>query len=678
MKLFPFLSFSFSLYIGFSLPFLSQGYVGKISHLCTFKTPFSGAVMNGEGMHNGLKNRRQTLKMSDPNINVITKYKSFFDRENINEIMEKINTHQLSDIYINKNYPEIVAVDAKVDVPTDVLNYHLSTDVNPLLLQEIVNKAFENKVLIHFADFNDINGFFAFISKIPDFIIPFFIGTFILNFIRNIILSLTRGGGPGMNQFGGGGGGNPFPFNSQFEVQSIKPNVTLDQWAGSPEVKEECEEVINYVYNKELYQSAGAEMPKGILLEGPPGTGKTMIAKAIATETNSNFIAVSSSAFVEVFVGVGAQKVRNLFEEARRNKPCVIFIDEIDAVGKQRGGSGFRTNGNDEQEQTLNQLLFEMDGFNDNEDILVLAATNRKEVLDAALLRPGRFDRIIKVPLPDKYSREKILENYLKRKRVDPSVNVTFLAELTNGYSGADIKNLVNEAAILTVKQNSAVLTEESLLSALEKSMIGLVKKNYTAPYETRARVAYHETGHALLVYLYPQYFDLQKVSIQSTYNGAGGYTMFMEKPEIQENGLYTKDILKKRLIITLGGKAAESIMYGDNFVSLGAREDLKQANGLANQMIGTFGMGDQLEVFSVNEEKQLRNIYSETFKTEIDAESLDLVREAYEEAKTLLKKHKEKLIAFSHILMNKTNLYQKDMEKVFSVQGNDTMIRDL
>ena len=632
-----------SLYIGFSLSFISQGYITRIHS----------------------QNHMPSLKMNDPNMDIITKYKSYFIQENVNEIMEKINTHQLSDIYINKNYPEIVAIDSNVNVPTDILNYHLSNDINPLLLQQVVNKAFENKVLIHFVDFNDIDRFLAVLSKIPNYIIPFLGGVFIINFIRNIILSITIGGeGYGLNQL---------PFNNQFEVQISKPNVSLDSWAGSPEVKEECLEVINYVYNKELYESVGAEMPKGILLEGPPGTGKTMIAKAIATETKSNFISVSSSEFVEVFVGVGAQKVRNLFEEARKNKPCVIFIDEIDAVGKQRGGSGFRTNGNDEQEQTLNQLLFEMDGFNDNEDILVLAATNRKEVLDAALLRPGRFDRIIKVPLPDKYSREKILENYLKRKRVEPSVNIPFLAELTNGYSGADIKNLVNEAAIMTVKQNSIILTQETLLYALEKSIVGLVKKNYTASYETRARVAYHETGHAMLVYIYHQYFDLQKVSIQSTYNGAGGYTMFMEKTEIQEGGLYTKDLLKKRLIITLGGKAAESIMYGDNYVSQGAREDLKQANDLANQMIGTFGMGDQLEVFSLNEEKQLRNIYSETFKSEIDSESLDLVRDAYQEAKTLLKKHKEKLIAFSHILMDKTNLYQKDMEKVFSFSFNDT-----
>jgi len=417
------------------------------------------------------------LQMNDPNINIITKYKSFFDKENINEIMTKIKAHELSDIYINKNYPELVAVDVpSPGTPYDIINYHLSTDLNPIVTQQIVNKAFDNNVQIHFEDFNDANQFLSLISKIPDFIIPFFAFSILFSFVRGIFLSF-RGGSPGsgpgsrngFNQFGGGGG---FPFNNRFQIQATKPNVTLDQWAGSPEVKEECQEVINYIYNKELYKLAGAEMPKGILLEGPPGTGKTMIAKAIATQTNSNFISVSSSEFVEVFVGVGAQKVRNLFEEARRNRPCVIFIDEIDAVGKQRGGAGFRSNGNDEQEQTLNQLLFEMDGFNDNQDLLVLAATNRKEVLDAALLRPGRFDRIIKVPLPDKYSREKILENYLKTKKVDQRVNVTFLAELTNGFSGADIKNLVNEAAIFTAKQNTTILLKEYFIYALEMGHI--------------------------------------------------------------------------------------------------------------------------------------------------------------------------------------------------------------
>lgn len=612
--------------------------------------------------------RSSLLRMVDPNVKTIIQYKSFFQKESINQLIEDIKNHQFQDLYINKNYGDIVGVDLPMeDSPMELIHYHLTSDMNPLISQKIVDQAFENNLPIHFADFNPPNPVWEILVHAPDYVIPFLAITLVLRIVFSLFSSFNNNSGSNPGSRNGMGPFGAFPFQSQFKVQNTKPNVTLDSWAGSPEVKEEVQEVISYKYNKELYQSVGAEMPKGILLEGPPGTGKTMIAKAIATETNSNFISVSSSEFVEIFVGVGAQKVRNLFEEARRNKPCVIFIDEIDAVGKQRGGSGFRSNGNDEQEQTLNQLLFEMDGFNDNEDILVLAATNRKEVLDSALLRPGRFDRIIKVPLPDRYSREKILENYLIGKKVDESVNIGLLAELTNGYSGADIKNLINEAAIFTAKSNLTVLQEESLLYALEKSMIGLVKKNYTAPYEVKARVAYHESGHALLAYLFPEYFDLQKISIQATYSGAGGYTVFMEKPEIQEGGLYTKDILKKRLIVSLGGKAAESLMYGDKYVSLGAREDLKQANSLAGQMINSFGMGDQLEVFSANEEKQFRNVYSETIKTIIDEESLNLVVDAFEEAKELLEKHKEQFIALSHLLMNETNLYKKDVQKVFS-----------
>ena len=612
--------------------------------------------------------RSSLLRMVDPNVKAIIQYKSFFQKESINQLIEDIKNHQFQDLYINKNYGDIVGVDLPMeDAPMELIHYHLTSDMNPLISQKIVDQAFENNLPIHFADFNPPNPVWEIIVHAPDYVIPFLAITLVLRIVFSLFSSFNNSSGSNQGSRNGMGPFGVFPFQNQFKIQTIKPNVTLDSWAGSPEVKEEVQEVISYRYNKELYQSVGAEMPKGILLEGPPGTGKTMIAKAIATETNSNFISVSSSEFVEIFVGVGAQKVRNLFEEARRNKPCVIFIDEIDAVGKQRGGSGFRSNGNDEQEQTLNQLLFEMDGFNDNEDILVLAATNRKEVLDTALLRPGRFDRIIKVPLPDRYSREKILENYLIGKKVDESVNIGLLAELTNGYSGADIKNLINEAAIFTAKSNLTVLQEESLLYALEKSMIGLVKKNYTAPYEVRSRVAYHESGHALLAYLFPEYFDLQKISIQATYSGAGGYTVFMEKPEIQEGGLYTKDILKKRLIVSLGGKAAESLMYGDKYVSLGAREDLKQANSLAGQMINSFGMGDQLEVFSANEEKQFRNVYSETIKTVIDEESLNLVVDAFEEAKELLEKHKEQFIALSHLLMNETNLYKKDVQKIFS-----------
>jgi cell division protease FtsH len=256
---------------------------------------------------------------------------------------------------------------------------------------------------------------------------------------------------------GNGFGGSPmgpfgFPSNQKNNEQFVKPNVSLSSWAGSPEVIEECKEVISYIEKKELFKEIGAEMPKGILLEGPPGTGKTLLAKAIATETNSTFISMSGSEFVELFVGMGASRVRDLFDSARENRPCIIFIDEIDAVGRQRG-AGINM-ANDEREQTLNQLLYEMDGFNDNEDIVVLAATNRRDVLDQALLRPGRFDRIIRVPVPDKFSREKILEVYLKGKKLENTFDVSSIAELTDGFSGAELKNLVNEAAIISAKNN--------------------------------------------------------------------------------------------------------------------------------------------------------------------------------------------------------------------------------
>ena len=320
------------------------------------------------------------------------------------------------------------------------------------------------------------------------------------------------------------------------------------------------------------------------------------MAKAIATETNSTFISISGSEFVEIFVGVGASRVRELFDSARQNTPCIIFIDEIDAVGRQRGAGVNMAN--DEREQTLNQILYEMDGFNNNEDIVVMAATNRKDVLDQALLRPGRFDRIIKIPLPDRFSREKILDFYLRSKKLEKPFDISSIAELTDGFSGAELKNLINEAAILSARNNYTMIQEEYIFESFEKMVVGLIKKNATVAPATRERVAIHEVGHTLLTLLFDEYFVFQKASILPTYNGAGGYTIFSEKPEIKEGGLYTKDMLKKRLMIAMGGKAAETIVYGREYVSLGAVEDLRQANKLAQRMVGNFGMGDSLEVF--------------------------------------------------------------------------------
>ena len=468
---------------------------------------------------------------------------------------------------------------------------------------------------------------------------------------------------------------NPFEGflgNAKKEVTFDKPNVTLESWAGSPEVIEECKEVISYIENKERYKLIGAEMPKGILLEGPPGTGKTLLAKAIASETNSTFISMSGSEFVELFVGMGASRVRDLFDTARENRPSIIFIDEIDAVGRQRG-AGINM-ANDEREQTLNQLLYEMDGFNNNDDIVVMAATNRKDVLDQALLRPGRFDRIIRVALPDKDSREKILGYYLKNKNLDKPFDISSISELTDGFSGAQLKNLINEAAILSAKNNYTVIQEKYVFDAFEKLIVGLIKTNASVSPVTKLRVAIHESGHSLLALQFSDYFDFQKASIQPTYNGAGGYTIFTEKPEIKEGGLYTKDMLKKRLIVSMGGKAAESIYYGNEYVSLGAIQDLKQANGLAKRMIGNFGMGKELEVFfneDVGDDSNpflgrslaLGDKYSENTRHIMDKETLDLVKEAYATAKNILQENKEKLLKFSELLQNNTVIYRRDLD---------------
>jgi len=320
-----------------------------------------------------------------------------------------------------------------------------------------------------------------------------------------------------------------------------------------------------------------------------------------------------------------------------------------------------------------------MDGFNNNEDIVLIAATNRKDVLDQALLRPGRFDRIIRVPLPDKTSREQILSYYLKNKNLDKPFDVSGIAELADGFSGAQLKNLINEAAIISARNNYTIIQEKYIFDAFEKLIVGLIKNNSTSSPSTKLRVALHESGHALLALKFNEYFEFQKVSIQPTYNGAGGYTIFTEKPEIKEGGLYTKDMLKKRLIITMGGKAAESIYYGNDFVSLGAIQDLKQANGLAKRMIGNFGMGDKLEVFfneDVSDEstpflgKSLAfgDKYSEQTRLQMDKETLDLVKSAYSSAKEILEENREKLIEFSELLQNSTVIYQTDFFKFISL----------
>ena len=357
--------------------------------------------------------------------------------------------------------------------------------------------------------------------------------------------------------------------------------------------------------------------------------------------------------------------MRNLFDTARKNKPCIIFIDEFDSIGRQRG-VGINM-ANDEREQTLNQLLAEMDGFADNSGILVIAATNRKDVLDSALLRPGRFDRIIKVALPNKTSRRDILDIHAKNKNLSANVDLNQVSELTSGFSGAQLKNLLNEAAIYTARRGEIVIQNQDVLDALEKLVVGLVRKNDTRSEESLRRVAIHEIGHAYLCSKFKEYFDLKKVTIQSTYNGAGGYTLFNERQNISESGLYTKDLYKKQLIVAMGGKAAEYVYYGNEYVSVGAIQDLKQANGLAERMIGNYGMGDLLEPFyNKNIDTMLAqsgDSYSDKTKEAIDKESIKLVNDALDEAKKIILENRSAIdLLVEQLIQNKT-LYGSDFE---------------
>jgi len=605
------------------------------------------------------------------NIDYIQKYSKSFQKESTSNLFKNINDGSVDTIYISPNYLEAYEVD---NINDELNNYH-SVKINPAMVSKLVDKAVDKNVETVFmekpqnvlSEFgNMLDGTFTLVNNL-------FLPILGLILIRNIFFP-PNGNDPMVSNM-------PFsPFNNNNKLNKDKivmqkANISLSSWSGSPEVFEECSEIVSYLKNNTLYKNVGAEIPKGILLEGPPGTGKTLLAKAIASECDANFISVAASEFIELFVGMGASRVRNLFKQAREAKPCIIFIDEIDAVGRQRG-AGVNM-GNDEREQTLNQLLAEMDGFAENDGILVIAATNRKDVLDKALLRPGRFDRIIKVPVPDRDSRKKILELYLSKKNIS-DVRVEDLAEVTGGYSGADLKNIVNEAAILAARKGSNVIKKEDIYNSLEKSIIGLIRRNDTRSFETKERVAVHESGHAFLAAYYDEYFNLQKVSTQSTYNGAGGYTIFGEKPEIQEGGLYTKDLLKKRLSIILGGKAAEFIFYGEEQVSLGATQDLKQANSLAQRMIGNFGMGNELEVFYnenldsdanpfLGRSLSSGSKYSDNTKFIIDKEALKLVVEAYNEAKNILSVNRKLFLTLVHTLNEKSILFNKEVMDIIS-----------
>merc|ERR1719287_78882 len=409
-------------------------------------------------------------------------------------------------------------------------------------------------------------------------------------------LSRNSGGAGGAGGMGGGPG-NPMGFGkAKAEIQMVPDTgVNFDDVAGCDGAKLELAEVVDFLKQPEVYSANGCRIPRGVILDGPPGTGKTLLAKAVAGEAGVPFISISGSEFVEMFVGVGASRVRDIFGQAKKNAPCIIFIDEIDAVGRQRG-AGF-AGGNDEREQTINQILVEMDGFDGNPGIITIAATNRVDVLDNALLRPGRFDRKITVDLPDYKGRARILGVHARGKPLEPDVDLEAIARRTPGFSGAQLENLMNEAAISAARLDKSTVGWEQIDSAVDRIMVGLEKKGGTAMISQKQNelVAYHEAGHAVLGALMPDYDQVQKITIIPRSNGAGGLTFFAPTDSRLESGMYSRQYLESQLVVALGGRLAEEIIFGEDFVTTGASNDIQQVARISKMMIKQWGMSDKV-----------------------------------------------------------------------------------
>ena len=472
---------------------------------------------------------------------------------------------------------------------------------------------------------------------------------------------------------GGGGGGNAKMMNfgkSRARMSSPDDNkkVTFDKVAGLQEEKEDLVEVVDFLKSPQKYTKVGARIPKGVLLVGPPGTGKTLLAKAVAGEAGVPFFSISGSDFVEMFVGVGASRVRDLFEEGKRHAPCIIFIDEIDAVARQRGtGMG---GGHDEREQTLNQLLVEMDGFGVNEGIIVMAATNRVDILDRAILRPGRFDRKVMVGRPDVKGREEILKVHAKGKPLSEEIDLKQIAQTTAGFTGADLENLLNEAAILAAKDERIYLKQDDIKRAFVKVGIGAEKKSHIISEKEKKITAYHEAGHAILFHVLPDVGPVYSVSIIPT-GGAGGYTMPLPERDEMYN---TKGKMLQDITVSLGGRVAEEEVFDD--ITTGASQDIKQATGLAKSMVVKFGMSDEIGLVSYDNENDEVFIgrdlahtsrgYGESVATVIDKEVKRIIDECYARAKQIIEEHEDVLHACAELLLEKEKISREEFEALF------------
>lgn len=468
-----------------------------------------------------------------------------------------------------------------------------------------------------------------------------------------------------------GGGGKMMNFGkSRAKLMTDDPakRVTFANVAGLKEEKEELEEIVDFLRAPKKYTRLGARIPKGVLLVGPPGTGKTLLAKAIAGEAGVPFFSISGSDFVEMFVGVGASRVRDLFEEAKKNAPCIVFIDEIDAVARRRGtGMG---GGHDEREQTLNQMLVEMDGFGVNEGIIVMAATNRVDILDPAIMRPGRFDRKVHVGRPDVGGREEILSVHAKNKPLGDDVDLKQIAQTTAGFTGADLENLLNEAAIIAAKEDRAYITQTDIKKAFVKVGIGAEKKSRVISEKEKRITAFHESGHAILFHLLPDVGPVYSVSIIPTGAGAAGYTMPLPECDDMFN---TKGKMLQDIIVSLGGRVAEELVFDD--ITTGASQDIKQATRMAKDMVTKYGMSENIglicydndddEVFIGRDLAHTRG-YGEGVATTIDLEVKRIIDECYEKAKQMIAEHRGVLDACANLLLEKEKINQQEFEALF------------
>jgi len=560
-----------------------------------------------------------------------------------------------------------VTISQNQEIPTGKITVKLSDDskknayVNDVEAVEAAimayNKTAKDDAIVTYKQ-GDVQRDSVFLTTILPFIIVAAVIIFIFVFMNR--------------QAAAGGGSNSKMMNfgksraKMMDPRAVK--VTFKQVAGLSEEKEELEEIVDFLKNPKKYTDLGARIPKGVILVGPPGTGKTLLAKAVAGEAGVPFFSISGSDFVEMFVGVGASRVRDLFEEAKKNSPCIVFIDEIDAVARRRGtGMG---GGHDEREQTLNQMLVEMDGFGVNAGIIVMAATNRVDILDPAILRPGRFDRKVVVGRPDVKGREEILNVHVKGKPIGDDVDLKTIAQTTAGFTGADLENLMNEAAILAAKKNEAYITQADIDKSFVKVGIGAEKKSKVISDKEKKITAYHEAGHAILFHVLPDVGPVHTISIIPTGTGAAGYTMPLPEKDEMFN---TKGKMLQEIVVGLGGRVAEELIFDD--VTTGASQDIKQATALARAMVTKYGFSDKVglvnygsdedEVFIGRDLAHTRS-YGENVATVIDEEVKGIIDECYAKARKIINDNRDVLDACAKLLLDKEKVTREEFEALF------------